>query len=564
MNNAKGNPADIDHDHALGALFRGFVLVADAGAGLTADDVAHWHQWARQSQQVGEAEYSLFTEAEQQFEALWKQYVAQGDRPDLETTASALKTLFAHWPDLKRIWLQLLDAIAPEQPSTLARLVGRKTPTARLQARRALAQALQSAAANHAPTTPASDRVKPAPSTPQQNTTAVIPDTGLLMPQRRRKQLKLRCIDVIQETHDVRTFVWQEVEPALFAFLPGQFITLALLVEAGKTLRRSYTISSSPSRPHTFSTTIKRIVNGRGGSNWIFEHIKPGFECKATGPHGEFSCGTQPLNLKLLLIGAGSGITPIMSMLRWLADTHQPVDLVVINNVRSPEDIIFKHELDYLASRLGKRMRLAIVPSRIQPGQHWIGPTGRFNAQLLHALVDDLAERDVYTCGPEPFMAEVYRTLIAEGLPEQRYHQESFAGDTPVSTKSGNTFAPSPQSDTSQVQTPVATNTKPNRDSKAALKQPATKTEAATVFFAQSNKTLTAQPDQELLELAEEHGVDIPASCYAGSCGTCKVKKISGEVEMDEQDALSADEIAEGWVLCCVGKPKSTKVQLDA
>jgi ferredoxin-NADP reductase len=342
-----------------------------------------------------------------------------------------------------------------------------------------------------------------------------------------RGRIELRCVAVIAETADVRTFVLVPNTPLLMVYEPGQFVTLELEI-GGKTVRRSYTISSSPSRPYAISITVKRIPGG-AVSNWLHDHMDQGAMLTLTGPHGRFSCANTPAT-KLLLVAAGSGITPIMSMLRWLVDNGAAVDIVFINNVRTPADIIFASELDYLTTRMGERLRLGIMPA---------STTGHFSEETVRRLAPDFADREVFVCGPAGYMTAVRTVLTDLGLPMIQYHEESFG--TPVQAK-----AP-----------PVTT------DTAAPIVAPPEARATVEVVFAKSGKTVTATEGDFLLDVAEDH-VEIESSCRSGNCGTCRVIKTEGDVEMDEQTALSAEDIADGYVLTCVGRCAGDKIVLDA
>ncbi|RWI50526.1 MAG: 2Fe-2S iron-sulfur cluster binding domain-containing protein [Mesorhizobium sp.] len=243
---------------------------------------------------------------------------------------------------------------------------------------------------------------------------------------------KVRCVSVVDETHDTKTYVFVAETPTLFHYKPGQFVTIEVPID-GAVLRRSYTISSSPSRPYTLSVTVKKVPMG-WMSNWLYNHMAEGLECAVIGPAGKFTCVDHPAE-KLLFLAAGSGITPTMSMLRWLADTSTRADIVFINNVRTPNDIIFHQELLHLNARLGDKMRLAIVPSSVPAGAHWHGPVGHFSEGLLRLFAPDFAERETFVCGPPGYMGAAKALLMSLGLPTNRYHDESFGGSGQVPSK---------------------------------------------------------------------------------------------------------------------------------
>jgi ferredoxin-NADP reductase len=362
-------------------------------------------------------------------------------------------------------------------------------------------------------------------------------------------RLKVRCIASIDETRDTRTFTLAADPPRLFSYKPGQFVTLELPVD-GRTLRRSYTISSSPSRPYTLSITVKRVPKG-WVSNWLHDTMVPGFELELIGPHGHFTCFDRPA-ARLLFIAGGSGVTPAMSMLRWLADTGCAADIVLINNVRTPDDVIFGQELRHLSSRLGDALRLAVVPSRMSPGQSWNGPTGQFSEALLRLLAPDFLEREVFVCGPAGYMAMIKTLLQARGFPMARYHEESFGG------------APNPAM--ALLPAPQATPAAPAAPKETAAAAPAPVVAApadARLVFRTSNKAVSCNLGESILEAAERNAIQVPSSCRSGVCGTCRMRKLSGNVSMDGQAALSDPEIADGYFLACIGQARGTVV-IDA
>lgn len=569
-------------DPLADALFAAFVYVADVGPGITATDVDSLQAWVRRRSKLPEALQPIVAHLSDRFLILWKRNVGSGKKPNPALIAEGVW----HWKEtaneedrakLDAVLASLLDVCAPSNSGLLARARRHPTPQARITARQRLETQLR-----ESPGSSGSQVAGAATNRPSAELSADAEADGLLIPVPRKRRRKLRCIAVIDETRDVKTFVFEGVEPQLFGYRPGQFITLELPVADGKKLRRSYTLSSSPSRPHRVSITVKRVPDGRG-SNWLHEHVAPGFECNVTGPHGEFTCGIERSYPKLLLIAAGSGITPIASMFRWLADSMAEANVVVINNVRTPEDVIFDAELRYLASRLGSRCRLAIVPSRVPPGRQWLGPIGRFSRSLLEAVAPDCLERQVYTCGPESYMSHVREVLEEIGLPDEQYHEESFGTPTTAAATNGPGQAEAaeskglepPQTAASTKPTPAPTEQASGKAAgsmRSSGPAPAPQREVdasareAIVHFKRSGVKVTLAAGDNLLDAAEENAVDLPSSCRSGNCGTCKVRKISGDVDMDpdEQEALSRDEIEDGWLLCCVSELKRGTLELDA
>lgn len=358
--------------------------------------------------------------------------------------------------------------------------------------------------------------------------------------------IQLKVADIIEETDDVKTFRLVGPSPVLFSFKPGQFVTIKPVIN-GREVRRSYTISSSPSRPHCLEITIKRTPDGLV-STWMHEHVKLGDLLSVHGPSGMFSCFNYP-SAKMLFIGAGSGITPVMSMLRWIVDTAADVDAHLLVSAKSPRDIIFRNELNWMSSRhSGIRVGVTCT-SRVTGADSWTGLTGRCDEKMLKLFTPDLLERHIFMCGPPPFMEAVKETLRLLGFPLANLHTESFGGGR---------VAKGEKVEARDVPKPSAPAIQ------AVVSAPVDLPEAAgfQVTFMRSGKSVSTDGEASLLDLAEANGVEIDYACRSGVCGTCKTKLNKGKVEMSENE-LSDEEKAEGFIYPCVSKPVSD-VEIDA
>lgn len=372
--------------------------------------------------------------------------------------------------------------------------------------------------------------------------------------------LTAHCAQVIDETTDAKTFRFVADPPVLFTYKPGQFVTLELEIN-GEPVLRSYSISSTPSRPHTLEITVKRVPpptdtpNVAPGlvSNWLHDHITVGSSVKLSGgPMGKFTCLPNPAK-KLLMISAGSGITPMMSMSRWVYDTSADCDIVFLLSARSPRDVIFRQELELMAARL-PNFRLAITTTRSEPGQAWLGFTGRLTEAMLQVIAPDFRERTVYVCGPDSFMQGVKAMLSGLAFPMQNYYDESFG--PPKKVKSASKPAvkePSiPPAESSANRLDVATPLVVLPPAPA----PAPASLQPGVFFAQSGKEISCDGEESILELAEQEGVKIRSGCRQGVCGACKKRKLEGEVKYEtDPDALDKSEQEAGYILTCVAYP---------
>lgn len=336
----------------------------------------------------------------------------------------------------------------------------------------------------------------------------------------------VRCLKIIQETRDVVTFCFSLQQPVLFFFKPGQFVTLELEIE-GEQVMRSYTISSAPSIPYSFSITVKRVPGGRV-SNWLHDNLNEGDLIPVHGPVGQFNCIDFPAD-KVLFLSGGVGITPVMSMARWYFNTNTEVDMVFAHSARTPSDIIYRAELDYMSTRISN-FKLHIICEKTETGQVWGGYRGLLSREMLHLIAPDFKEREVFCCGPTPYMAAVRQLLADEGFDFSHYHEESFVA--------------TPPSDIATAEEQAA----------EASEFDETQQEVHWVTFHDSGKSVQVPAGTTLHEAAATAELTIPKACGMGICGTCRVRVLKGQADMNHNGGISDEEIEEGYVLtCCTG-----------
>lgn len=350
------------------------------------------------------------------------------------------------------------------------------------------------------------------------------------------QQTPLHVTDILHETHDVVTFRFQGDPLCRYVYLPGQFLSLVLNID-GKKVVRSYSISSTPTRPYVLEITVKRVPGGLV-SNWLIDNLKPGDRIEAAGPRGNFCLRPGQIPRKMLFLGAGSGVTPLMSMARWLCDVSADVDVLFFNSVKTSQDNVFGTELEMLSSRY--RMFSPVVTTTTRERARTVTMIGRISRAMLETIAPDLHERQVFMCGPEPF-AEAARAILTDmGFDLKNLHSESFGGvRTSVVDKPA----------------PIGSHAKAAEDGVAVG--------TLSVSFARSGKSLRTDGQATLLDLAEASDVDMDYACRMGSCGVCRARLLDGDVEMPQGIALSPEERAEGYVLTCVSSPR-TSCTLDA
>jgi len=341
------------------------------------------------------------------------------------------------------------------------------------------------------------------------------------------KTLTLSCLQIINETPDVKTFVFAVPENYRIRYLPGQHINFTIDM-FGTKQPCCYTIASAPITPSEtkISITIKRVTNGRV-SNFFHDHFKVGDNIIAQKPSGNFHLADE-IPEKILLLSAGSGITPMLSMLRYMAAKKNSNRIVFFHSAHSEQDLIAKNEIARLAEKHGNCQVIYTLTQQVKP--EWQDYQGRLSEQML-ANIPELTQHQVYVCGPEGFRQSAQQHLRHLGLPRQQYHWESFG----AKTTNKSTLQP---------------NTAP-----AAVKK-----QKLSIRFDKWNKDYQGDNQSTLLEHGEEAGLILPYSCRAGMCGSCKAKLISGQVSQGSNVALSEQEKQQGYILCCTSKAKTDVV----
>jgi len=233
----------------------------------------------------------------------------------------------------------------------------------------------------------------------------------------------MRCIGIVDRSHDFRSFQFVSEEPTLFFYKPGQFVTLELTID-GKRYLRSYTISSSPSRPHLIEITVNRVKGGVV-SNYLHDHLQIGDSVLMKPPGGKFHCFDTTTD-KYLFLAAGSGVTPMLSMARWWHDIGAQPDVIFYHSVREPEDAVFTEDMMTFTSANRKFKYVAAFTSPNLP-ENWPGIKGRISEEQLLQIAPDFQERMVFTCGADSFMKKVKLILEKNGFAlKERFRQESF------------------------------------------------------------------------------------------------------------------------------------------
>ena len=359
---------------------------------------------------------------------------------------------------------------------------------------------------------------------------------------------KLRIGQILNETHNVKTF--RMMDPLggeiPFSFQPGQYLTLTVLPE-GKPVRRGYTIASSPTEHGHIDLTIKREEKGVE-SRYLHDRVQAGDLLDVAGPSGSFVFTGRECKC-LVFIAAGVGITPLMSVTRYLTARSWPGDIFLLYSCHSPGDFIFREELEFLQRRHPNLH--VVVTVTITEGTDWKGAGGHITKELIAKSVPDIVSRRVHICGPNSMMEDTEKMLADLGVPKEQVKTEAFGpaiGKPEPEAKASGNAAAAPVADAKPAATPGAVASPTTPDAGAPT------TAAITVMFQKSGKPASLPPEKSVLEASEDVGVNIPFECRVGTCGICKTKLISGEVTMAVQDALTPEDKAQNMILACQAK----------
>lgn len=346
------------------------------------------------------------------------------------------------------------------------------------------------------------------------------------------KYFHLKVKEVIRETADTITISFWHPLNEMIKYESGQFLTLIPVIN-GQKVRRSYSMSSSPHAETSPAVTVKRVTDGLV-SNWLNDNVKEGDFIEIMEPMGHFKITPDAQNSRtIVLIGAGSGITPLMSIAKTVLKVEAQSRVVLLYGSRDEANIIFKKQLDELVAQYGSRF--VVTHSLSRPTGQWDGQEGRINTNFI---LDQLravpsfnpANTECFLCGPEGLIDASKKALATFNVPESKVHKESFFH---------------------------AASAEPEEEDGSLKKQ------EVTVLYEGSEYKFEVAPHQTILEAALDLDIDLPYSCQAGMCTACMGKCTSGKVKLDEEDGLTKSEIEKGFVLTCVAHPLSKNVVIE-
>ena len=319
-----------------------------------------------------------------------------------------------------------------------------------------------------------------------------------------------------------------------FNYIPGQYITVDVEVD-GKSERRAYSLCSSPVLDEDLSVGVKKVENGKV-SGYINDIAKEGDVIKVMHPMGNFTLDPDPTRSKhYVLLGGGSGITPLMSIIRSVLEREPSSKLSLFYANRDEQSIMFKSTLDELSEKYADRLN--VFHSLDHTDADWVVNKGYLNPELLQNLLRDNLPNtpdffNYYICGPAPLMAIIDEALTGLHVPKGQIHKEFF---------------------TAKLDTGKSDNELEVSDSPL---------ESAEIHLTVDGDDydFTYNGENSLLDAALDNGIDAPFACQVGACCTCRAKVSEGKVVMADRESLSDEEIEEGYVLTCQSKPLTPKL----
>lgn len=337
------------------------------------------------------------------------------------------------------------------------------------------------------------------------------------------KEVRRETVDAVSVAFDIPNELEQE-----FRFVPGQYITIQKDLQ-DSLLRRAYSICSSPESGE-LRVAIKHVEKGRF-SNFANNSLKKGDRLDVAGPEGRFVLKTQPSNQKdYMAIAAGSGITPVISMIKAVLNNEKDSRFALIYGSKSGDKTIFKNELDELVAANEGRLQVQYVYSQIISDKALFG---RIDGELVKKLMkNDFSDWNFdayFLCGPESMIDDSKNILLKSGVKEDSIKFELFSST----------------SNKKEVSKALHGNAE------------------ISVVLDDEETSFEMRMDEIILDAALAKGLDAPYSCQGGVCSSCLAKVVEGEAVMEKNTILDEDEIEEGLILTCQAHPTTPKIKID-
>jgi ring-1,2-phenylacetyl-CoA epoxidase subunit PaaE len=348
----------------------------------------------------------------------------------------------------------------------------------------------------------------------------------------------LAIAGIVPETAEAKSIRF-EIPDALretFAFKPGQHLTLKAVIN-GEEVRRNYSLCVAP-QDGELMVTVKRIAGGLF-SNWANDNLQPGDRIDVMPPHGSFTWDFEPaVSRHYAGFAGGSGITPVMSLLRTALLTEPASRFTLFYGNRDSQSVIFLEALGQLKNRYMDRLQVHhFLAEEAEDIELFNGILDRSKCEdILTHLIDPEEVAAFFICGPGPMMDAAEATLVQRGIEREKIHLERFTADRPVEALQAQLEAMSKQAEGANL---------------------------TVTLDGRKRRILFSAEAGNILDSARLAGLPAPFACKAGVCATCRAKVVSGEVDMAARYGLTDDEVAAGYILTCQSVPRGDLVEVD-
>jgi len=342
----------------------------------------------------------------------------------------------------------------------------------------------------------------------------------------------VRIEKIIRETPDTITAWFENPDPQNYRYLSGQYMKVQVEIE-GETVTRAYSYSSSPVTDDMLSITVKSVDKGLVSTK-LNSQLKAGETLLIGKAQGEFFLSPDKNNSRhYVFLCAGSGITPLYSMMKTILAAEPKSRISLFYGSRREDNVIFREPLTQMEHN--HKVRLTVCHSLSQPSDSWTGEKSRVNPAFIRRVIGNLMkendglEKSFWLCGPGDMVVDAENTVLDLGVPQEQIHKELF---TKTKAKSRNM---------------------PGGEKMKEVK----------VIYDNKEHLFMVPQGQSILDASIKEMIDLPYSCQTGVCGSCRAKLVSGDLHVEGDDALSDEEIDNGYVLVCQSHPKSDGVVLD-
>lgn len=332
------------------------------------------------------------------------------------------------------------------------------------------------------------------------------------------KELKLRVVDIIEETPSTKTLRVAPVDALLPPFLAGQYIPLFAEIGGIRT-SRPYSISSQPKQTGFYDITVRRVPDGLV-SNFLMDSVTVGDLLDSAGPQGNFYFNPLYQDRHMVCIAGGSGITPFMSMIREIVECGLDRDVTLIYGNRQLDDVIFHAELESISHRFDN---ITYIPVIEKPAETYTGACGFINAALIGEVLGDMQGKTFFLCGPQGMYDFCLPELESLGVAKRKIRKEMYGPPVNICDYPG-----------------WPAGIKPDERFQVAILD---------------GKTISVCAGTSLLVSLEKEGIVPPSICRSGECSMCRVKVLSGKVFQPAGTPVRKSDARYGYVHSCVSYP---------